>query len=191
MKLLLQSQTNDLKFPKGKHFIKVLKAAVLILFSSLFLNSVQAQITAVRDGDWNQAATWDSGVPTSADDVIIGNFITVTVSSTGETCKSLLVGDATGDGILSFTGTSSLNVTGIITLGNIGNGTFGTIDLGISGTNAIVTCNSIIEDDPGSSGIYTTDFGSFVFTGSFTLPAGLVAVTNLTINGGIVNISPL
>ena len=186
MNLFNQVQSNYIKFFSGKNSVKILKAGVLIILCTLFINTVQAQITAVQAGPWNDPATWDIGVPTSADDVIIGKFFTVTVSTNGQACKSLLVGDATGDGNLSFTGTSSLNVTGVIALGNIGTGSSGTIDLGISGTNAILSCNSIVENDPLGSGFYNTNFGSLIFTGSFTLPVNLFNMTNLTINGGIV-----
>ena len=186
MNLFNQVQSNYIKFFSGKNSVKILKAGVLIILCTLFINTVQAQITAVQAGPWNDPATWDIGVPTSADDVIIGKSFTVTVSTNGQACKSLLVGDATGDGNLSFTGTSSLNVTGVIALGNIGTGSSGTIDLGISGTNAILSCNSIVENDPLGSGFYNTNLGSLIFTGSFTLPVNLFNMTNLTINGGIV-----
>lgn len=158
--------------------------AVVFIGLSVLANA-QVTLTAVQDGDWSDPATWDAGeVPTDADDVIIGNGFTVYINTTGATCLSLRagLGDGSGSGNFTFVGNSSLTVIDAVVLGDI-NGATGTITMDAGAT---FTCSSVVEDDPGYSGIYETNLGTIVFTGTFTLPYNLFQFNNLIISGGTV-----
>lgn len=157
--------------------------AFLALVFSLFLSLVSmAQIMAVQDGNWDDPATWDVGVPTASDDVIISDGWTVTVRTTGAACASMIIGYDIGGGILQFSGESSLTVSGVITVGDI-NGGFGIIAMD---PEATLTCAGFIEGDPGfSSDFSAMNMGTVVFTGNDNqLPAGLNQFMNLVIQSG-------
>ena len=154
-----------------------------ILFSAN--TNAQSTITSIQSGSWNDPNTWDlSLVPGPGDDVVISGDFTVIVNSSGESCSSLMIGngDPSNSGILAFSGTSSLTVSGNIRMGDM-NGAVGTISLSESAT---LTCATITEDDPTYSGIYETNLGTMVFTGTFTLPYNLFQFSNLTIASGTV-----
>jgi hypothetical protein len=151
---------------------------------SVFANA-QVTITAIQDGDWSDPATWDGGeIPTAADDVIIGNGFTVYINTTDATCGSLRagLGDGTGSGGFSFVGTSSLTVIDAVVFGDV-EGAAGTITMDAGAT---FTCGSVIEEDPGFSGIFETNLGTIIFTGTFTLPYNFFQFNNLIIDGGSV-----
>jgi len=167
---------------------KLSKQLVLfILFTCIVtITHSQATITAVQPGLWSDPDTWDAAtVPTAADDAIIGNGISVQISSEGEVCSSLVIGtgDGSGSGAIVFSGTASLTVTGDITLGDI-NGATGTITMD---TDATLTCSTVIEGDTDFSGIYETNLGTIVFNGTFTLPYNLFQFNNLIVNSGTVS----
>ena len=74
---------------------------------------VPATVTSVATGLWNDPATWDTGVPLSTDDVVVGAGTTVTINTTPLTMNSLTVNgtlhaqpgakDAVGQFSLTFT----------------------------------------------------------------------------------------
>ena len=156
------------------------------------LQEAEAQIRAVGFGSWNNAATWDNGVPTAGDDVIIGSDLIVTVDAAGATCNTLQIGDndaigTTGIGILKFSGSAGyLKVISTITMGSFDFFTNGTIDMGGVGVAGTLECGSIIESVPNTSAVYlnTSLRGTFVFNSSFTLPYNLSSFNNLTVNNG-------
>ncbi len=168
----------------------VLKTHVLvkafIVFTILFLITaaqlLNAQVVAVQSGNWNDASTWSTGIPTASDDVSIANSFVVTINTTGAVCNQLRVGlgDNTNNGGIEFIGTSSLTVTNTIVLGDVA-GAVGAITMD---TDATLTCNAITEDDPGISAVYNTNIGSIVFTGTCTLPENLYQFNHLTILSG-------
>ncbi|MFM2360591.1 MAG: hypothetical protein RLY16_2584, partial [Bacteroidota bacterium] len=165
-----------------------LKAGVILLTLMAFIATAanaQLTITAVQNGPWGDPNTWDESiVPTSADDVIIGSTYEVIVDATGAECNTLRIGigDGSGSGSLTFSGTSSLTVTGDILLGDA-EGAVGFINMS---TDATLTCASITESDPTYSGNYDTNYGTIIFTGSFTLPFNCFQFNNLIISGGTV-----
>ncbi|MEN9571538.1 MAG: hypothetical protein RL172_2769 [Bacteroidota bacterium] len=172
--------------PGEKHSI-ALRASILMLVLLGFttLANAQTTITAVQDGAWNDPNTWDAGIPTAADDAIIGNGLTVSIEATGAVCNNLTIGtgDETSSGAILFVGTSGLTVTDNITLGDIAGAT-GTITMDAA---ASLTCGRVTEGDPGFSGIYETNFGTITFTGTFTLPYNLFQFNNLVITSGTVS----
>ncbi|HID40434.1 MAG TPA: T9SS type A sorting domain-containing protein, partial [Calditrichaeota bacterium] len=48
----------------------------------LAFGSGGATVTSAQNGNWNTASTWDIGVPTSSDDVVIGHTVTVQSGNT-------------------------------------------------------------------------------------------------------------
>lgn len=164
----------------------LLKTTLTLLLAACCISATtlaQTTITAIQTGPWNDPNTWDeSVVPGAGDDVIISGGYIVIVNSSGESCNSLIIGygDPENGGTLAFSGSASLTVAGDIRMGDI-NGAVGTISLS---ENATLTCASVTEDDPTYSGVYETNLGTMVFTGTFTLPYNLFQFNNLTISSG-------
>ena len=183
MKKLSTSLLNNL-------VLQLLKTSRTLLFTMGFiclsvLANAQVTLTAIQDGDWTDPATWDTGeIPTAADDVIIAGGFTVYINTTDATCLSLRagLGDGSGSGYFTFAGTSSLTVIDAVVFGDV-EGATGTITMD---AGAAFTCGSVVEEDPGFSGIYETNLGTIVFTGTFTLPYNLFQFNNLVIDGGTV-----
>jgi Secretion system C-terminal sorting domain len=67
----------------------LLTAALLAAFTSIHATTIQS----VQSGNWNTAATWNTGVPTVNDDVIISapDNVTIDNNAAGSSCKSLTV----------------------------------------------------------------------------------------------------
>ena len=184
MKHLIQSNRKPtLDFLTGK-LSKLVKPGLMLvlLMGFTIITKSQTTITAVQTGPWNDPNTWDEGVPTATDYVIIGNGYSVQVNAAGAVCSTLLVGDINGNGAITFSGTSSLTVSGDVTLGDFDGGTSGTIDMD---ANATLTCSTVIEADPLYSGAYLTNQGTIVFNGTFSLPYNLYQFNNLVINGSV------
>lgn len=188
-KSLMKKQSNQIikKLLPGIQLSKQLKT--LLLFASFICFTVianaQSIVTAIQDGEWSDPSTWDgAAVPTAGDDVVISNGFTVYITTTGAACQTLRagLGDGSGSGSFTFTGTSSLTVSGAVTLGDV-DGATGSI---IMDAGATFTCASVTEGDPGFSGIYETNLGTIIFTGTFTLPYNLFQFNNLVISGGTV-----
>jgi hypothetical protein len=162
----------------------------LLLFAVLLLGhttvNAQTVTNAVQSGQWNDPDTWDNGIPNSSTDAVIANNFLVEISTSSDNyCANLTlgVGDDTQNGSIIFVGVSSLTVSDAITVGDV-DGAVGTITLD---NGAILTCGRIIEGDPDFSGIYETNLGSVVFTGTFSLPYNLFQFNNLTVNTGVLS----
>lgn len=165
---------------------RLLRALLLTSVMMSFACFVKSQttITAIQSGDWNDPATWDAAtIPTVDDDVVISNGFTVTVTSADEACNNMMVGvgDGFGSGTIAFSGASSLTVPGTIFLGDP-NGATGTISMDAAAT---LTAGAVEEGDPTYSGIYETNLGTIVLTGSFTLPFNFFQFNNLIITGTV------
>lgn len=186
MKNLIQTIQKTNSVPRTG--IRIRLRSTVLLFGFLFIlggfANAQLTITSVQSGPWNDPNTWDESViPTSADDVIITGGLEVYIDVTGAECNTLQVGDINNSGLLTFLGTSSLTVNGAVTMGNLDGATYGVITMD---DGAVLTCSSIEEGDPGSSGIYYSNTGTFVFTGNCTLPYNLYQFYNLIVDGGAV-----
>jgi len=186
MKQLIQTNRKNQRAVFNRVISRTLKAGLLLMCFSFLMNVAQAQIIAIayQNGPWSDPNTWvNNDMPTAIDDVIIGSDIVVQIDAVGAECNSLIIGgDGLGSGTIIFIGTSSLTVAGDITLGDASY--TGTITMD---TGATLTCNSIIEADPGYSGVYGTNTGTVVFNGIFTLPFNLFQFNNLVINSGYVS----
>ena len=126
-------------------------------------------------------------VPSASDDVVIDNKMTVTINIAGAQCRNLRLGSgSTGDGTIGFSlsGISSLTVSGTITFGDVA-GAKGTLNIA---SQATLTAGGIAEADADESGIFNTDEGTVVFTGTFTMPNNLNLFNNLTIQSGSITV---
>jgi|GEM_PF-4951470 len=86
---------------------------ISILFTSFIaLSTNAATITSVASGNWGDAATWDNGVPTAGDDVVIDTSTTVTINIPDAVCKNITV-----KGNLYFDAT--VTGLGIVVNGNV------------------------------------------------------------------------
>jgi hypothetical protein len=176
----------NILLPTHGQYSKYLLFKAFIVFTILFFFTafqlLKAQTVAIQSGNWNDAATWNSGVPSSSDNVVIANGFTVIVNTTGATCNQLIVGlgDDDENGQLEFTTGSSLTITNCLTLGDAA-GAIGTLTLN---NNAQLTCSYISEGNAGISGVYNTNLGTISFTASNTLPENLYQFNNLIIQSG-------
>ena len=178
-------------FPDLRNHKKIYRLIRALMLTSVMMSFVcivksQTTLTAVQSGDWNDPATWDvATIPTVDDEVIIGNGFTVTVNSIDEACNNLTIGagDEFGSGTIAFSGTSTLTVPGTIFLGDP-NGATGTISMD---AGAVLTAGAVEEGDPTYSGIYATNLGTIVLTGTFTLPYNFFQFNNIIISGTITN----
>src|SRR5258705_7873809 len=97
-----------------------LKVFTIMLVFVLAASMVKAQTrTASASGLWNNTATWGgASVPTSANDVVINNGVTVTVNVVA-TCASITFGATDQTGGITISGTNSLTVTNGVTIGDL------------------------------------------------------------------------
>ncbi len=71
-----------------------IKTFIVVIILMTFAIVAPAQITSVQSGNWSDSDTWDNGVPTSSDDVVIAAGHTVTVDAEAS-CKDISFGDNT------------------------------------------------------------------------------------------------
>ena len=76
---------------------RLMRLSAVFALATLFAQAanapaaVAATVTSVASGLWNNPATWDTGVPLSTDDVVIGAGTTVDINTTPLTMNSLTV----------------------------------------------------------------------------------------------------
>nr|WP_319998669.1 HYR domain-containing protein [uncultured Draconibacterium sp.] len=185
----------------AEHLITVEEAEVVLK------SGMAGTITAVADGDWNVASTWDCNcIPAFDDDVVIPSGITVTVDAAAVANNITIESGGTLNG-----GASTLQVYGNWT----NNGTFtagtgtveftGSTDAMISGSSSIdfnafilnkgsdvsseLEINSITAVSLGNytfiSGLLKLTTGSYTLSSSFSIPkAAGIHVNGATLNTG-------
>ncbi|MBS1492016.1 MAG: T9SS type A sorting domain-containing protein [Bacteroidetes bacterium] len=144
-------------------------------------------------GGWNTPGTWTpSGVPSSTDNVVIPDGVTVTIDATGLVCYNLTVGGGTS-GVLQYqaTPTAGLLVSQTVTVNagatfTAGSGSLTTATLGI-GTNATTaTTGSLTNngtfDMNTTAGVITTFFGNQ--NGTISGSGGTTDFYTITLNKG-------
>src|SRR5262245_44094889 len=77
--------------PRLTRLTVVLALASVLALAANAPAVVAATVTSVASGLWNNPATWDTGVPASTDDVVIGAGTTVDINTTPLTMNSLTV----------------------------------------------------------------------------------------------------
>jgi hypothetical protein len=159
----------------------LLSLFIMLIFSiGIF---AQQTITSIgTGGDWDNTGTWDNGVPSSLDDVIIATGTTVTVNVSDAVCKSLVAGNASGTATtatLNFNSGSQLTVFGLFTIGGNGSQKDGTIVMTDGGT---LKCEGLAVGTSG--GTWTPGTGTVELTAANTLPPTVFTTfNNLTISG--------
>ncbi|PIV17720.1 MAG: hypothetical protein COS42_03385, partial [Flavobacteriales bacterium CG03_land_8_20_14_0_80_35_15] len=94
-----------------------------------------ATVTLLVDGNWSLGANWSGGsVPTSGDDVIIPNGLTLFLNITNAVANSLTVDNG---GVMQISTGQALTVTN----GFVNNGTF-TIKSNVSSSGSFITGTS-------------------------------------------------
>jgi len=153
--------------PQGTKCLVFVVTLLTVLVMSV---RVEAQVYAIADGFWSDGTTWSTGTPpTSTDDVIIGDFVTVFVGS-DESCASVTLGFNTSDGYLYLLTNKILTISGTLMVGGVGDYEVGT--LGLNG-GAQVNAGFV---QIGGSGNYSN--------GSFSMGTGSILNTgNLQIGG--------
>jgi uncharacterized repeat protein (TIGR01451 family) len=111
---------------------RILQVAILVTLLALVpaTPAYAAACTATTSGNWSSAGTWSCGhVPTSSDDVMIGNGLSITVDVLA-VANSVTLNNGNASTALTIGGTNSLNVTGDITLINTTSGTIKVLAVG-------------------------------------------------------------
>lgn len=166
-------------------FIFLLISSISCLFN---VRTYAATRTCIASGNWSSISVWSSGlIPTSSDDVIIGNGFTVTIDADAD-AKSLTVGGGTS-GILIYesSNTRTLNVVNDVTI--LSGASFTSNTTGNpGGTHNLNVGGSIVNN--GTLDFYNSNkrFVTIKFTGSasktFSGTGGTTDIYKITINKG-------
>ena len=150
--------------------------AVLLLLSS---PSARADVTwtLTGTGDWSVATNWSGGVPASSGTADIYNGGTATITTTGDACSVLSLGNTAGSGFVQMTG-GGLNVSNSAYVGYTGTGNFTQ-----SGGSNTISIGLYLGYNAGSSGTYSLsgtgqlsaqngEYVGYSGTGNFTQSGG-------------------
>ncbi len=149
------------------------------------------------DGLWSTQSNWSTNIqPTSAQDVVIDNGLSVTVDAAGETAKILTLGSGAGAGTLNLTG-GDLTLNGEIVAGSAG-GTLtisgGTLNMsGNAIGSAIAPVTNVnfeaggldsVSSINGTGGIVKTTAGTFTLSGANTYTGSTEVNAGIFVLGG-------
>ncbi|RYY89795.1 MAG: T9SS type A sorting domain-containing protein [Chitinophagaceae bacterium] len=159
-------------------FVKPLFATLLFLFCSGIAKS--ADITAIASGNWNNASTWQGGVPGSADDVTIPSGLTVTLTG-NVSIKSLTINgvlDAVNY-VVNINGNGAITINGMVKVRHSGGLYGGTVP---SGTNYTLGTASTVDFYGGDyQQITVRDYANLIISGNrggqFLNLAGTIGIT--------------
>ncbi|MDR6764734.1 putative secreted protein, partial [Flavobacterium sp. 2755] len=173
-------------FSKEKSFTLSLRIICLGMFF-VVSTATAATRTASTSGPWSNPTTWGGTVPTSADDVIINDGVTVTVDTNNAAALTVRVGTNNGMATLQFNLNSQLTVSGIVTLGRNGaNNRLGTILMTNGGT--LITQGLALANS--GANVFTSGSGTVQLTATNTLPSTIFTTfNNLSINTGTTTMS--
>ncbi|MBI3139351.1 MAG: T9SS type A sorting domain-containing protein [Sphingobacteriales bacterium] len=184
-------------------------ALAAALFLATAMTNAQTRTASVT-GNWNNTATWGgASVPTSANDVVVNNGITVTVDIVSAACNTVTFSSASGT--ISVSTGNTLAVTGAITLQNAaganraaaltGAGTITCASVVVGGTttnlsaDASTTFTSTIAalTISGNLSLVGVDDGSDDNNPTFNLQSGTVSVAGTVVlneaNGSTVTLT--
>ncbi|MEI9807857.1 MAG: T9SS type A sorting domain-containing protein [Bacteroidota bacterium] len=182
-----------------KKYLLNLSIALLMLLAAI---SVNAQTrTATASGNWNSTTTWGgASAPTSANEVVINNGVTVTVNVAAAACNSVTFRSASGT--LTVSSGMTLTVTAGITLENTaggntaatlaGAGTINCASITVGGNVTAVTGNNLTNTLTSSVAVLSVSGGVFVngedngndeSSGTFLLSTGTLSV------GGVITLN--
>jgi len=101
---------------------KVIIASMIVMLALAALPVMPvfaAGCTATISGNWSTIGIWSCGhAPTSTDDVMINNGLTITLDPGSTTVNSLTILDGNANTSLTFSGTNALTVTNDVTIFN-------------------------------------------------------------------------
>jgi len=148
--------------------------SLLLALAAAVFPAYGATITSQVTGNWDNAGTWSSGVPTANDDVFIAGSDVVTVNTVNATAKSVTV-----YGTLKFSTVvnSSLTVTG----GDVIVASSGSLTMGIPGESVGVNLHADLVlaygSSPGQYGLIVQDGGDFQTYGAVREPFAYLSET--------------
>lgn len=132
----------------------------VFIAAALWAGSVQAQNTTLwlgGDGEWSVSGKWSSGKPTGSSTAVLKTAGTVTISTTGEQCRSLWMGlERSNPTILNMTG-GSLMATDSLRIGTSG-------DALISHTMGSISAPTFVLGSIAGGGTYLQSGGSLSVT---------------------------
>jgi hypothetical protein len=172
---------------KKTFFLKVAILMCAMVFTAMNM-AYSAAYTAVQDGAWNEAATWDvAGMPGAGDDVTINDLdITIPAGYSAE-CANLFIGGTTVPGpplfpttsLTADAGATALNVSGTFEVTVTGDNIPVSVDLSEAANVAI---GDLVLPGALSATIFT--FGEDnTISGSLTQNGWTIEGVHLTLNG--------
>lgn len=155
---------------------------VFFLLTIVFHNLYAITTTCISSGLWSNSATWDNGVPTPTDDVVVTSGYTVSMDGMGASCNSIALSGTIdwiqvrtttvgAGGITMYNGAA---ITGSLATGNLNC----TGPLSIT-SGAVVTIGRVTLNATGTT---TIDGGSAQLT--FNNASGTKSFADVTINSG-------
>lgn len=164
---------------------------ILMMAGFPVMTATAAVCTATSSGNWSTIGIWSCGyVPTSSDDVLIDNGLTVTLDVTSTTVNSLTILDGNGNTSLSL-GTNALTVANDINILNSNNGTTKSLDVG-AGTLTIGGNLNFTEGAGTRVTQVTLSTGTVTVNGNINVnPGGTLANAKVIFTGagGILNVA--
>lgn len=184
-----------------KYLLSIQIVSIMLAFM-LVSSMANAQKTASVSGNWNNIATWGgAAIPTSSDDVIINNGVTVTINVANAQCKSITIGNTDAQCGVTISGTNSLTVTNAVTIGNLLDNSSG-VDIAVGDGNfscaSLTMANVTFSNDDIA---LTIASGTATISGSLTMNgtgaenlvnitgAGKLNVGSLSLTNGTVSLS--
>lgn len=173
-----------------KKILQGTKALAIVLLLMLTATMVNAQTrTASATGNWNNVATWGgASVPTSINDVVINDGVTVTVN-VAASCASLTINGGGNVSAVTISGSNSLAVTGAIT---INSGTGSGDDKTVAVNAGTLSCASVSMATTGNdnrTNFLTISTGTATISGSIVMNDADVDRNRVEISGaGTLNV---
>ena len=159
-----------------KNNMKKILLFTILVFTGIVMYS--ATITSVTSGNWNTASTWDNGVPTANDDVIIANGHTINVISSSGVAESITINSGgklrlyqtlTVDNTSSNAGTLSINESDgklILSAGNFTNS--GILQIAKSRQMTMADASTLANSGSITITSDSDEFGTLVLNGTYT-----------------------
>lgn len=165
----------------------VVSAILILCLNCLIVSTALAQTNTwdgSSDANWNTPANWSlNHVPLAAEDVVIPNGITATITiNTAAVCSSFTMNSGNTANTVTISGTNSLTVTNGVSLG-AGTGTGDNKLLAVNG--GTLSCASVTMTATGNDNRVTS---MTLSTGTITV-TGSITMNDTDVDRNIVNIT--